>query len=360
MSIDLGNAPVGTPPTPTEQTQLRTSFGLGAADTVKFGGFVPPSGTTAEINAVTTADIGQVMVDTDRKGQVRFTGASAYEDIGGLNSSAVVQVNAGASAAENGAALVAAYTKAKALTPNGLALSATNRATLLVGAGSYTLPAQLDVDAEFVDIQASNFASDLSKLIVYVDGSAISVSANDVLVYGLVAMGGLNIVGDKPLQVFRSCNAPSGSFGGNGGTASGTFADCTGALNAFGGNGGTASGTFLRCIAAGNSFGGDGVASGTFTSCVGGGGAFGGYTGAAGTATGTFVDCKGGLYSFGSYSTASGNFTRCVGGDDAFGTGGTLTGTLISCQTSTTFQTVSGAGKTRLCLDGTLTENNQG
>ena len=52
MSIDLGNAPVGTPPTPTEQTQLRTSFGLGAADTVEFGGFVPPTGTTAEIAAI--------------------------------------------------------------------------------------------------------------------------------------------------------------------------------------------------------------------------------------------------------------------------------------------------------------------
>ena len=52
MSIDLGNAPVGTPPTPTEQTQLRTSFGLGAADTVEFGGFVPPTGTTAEIDAI--------------------------------------------------------------------------------------------------------------------------------------------------------------------------------------------------------------------------------------------------------------------------------------------------------------------
>ena len=359
MSIDLGNTPVGTPPTPTEQTQLRTSFGLGAADTVEFGGFVPPSGTTAEIDAVTTADIGQVMVDTDRKGQVRFTGASAYEDIGGLNSSAVVQVKAGASSAENGSALVAAYAKAKTLTPNGSALSATNRATLLIGIGSYTLPAQLNVDAEFVDIQAANFASDPTKRIVSVDGFAISASANDVLIYGLVAIGGLNIVGDKPLQIFRSCNSIANSFGG-GGTASGTFIDCTGSSNSFGGNGGTASGTFLRCIAAGNSFGGDGVASGTFTSCVGLDGAFGGYTNTGGTATGTFVDCNGGLYSFGSYSTASGNFTRCVGGDDAFGKGGTLTGILISCQTSTTFQTVSGAGKTRLCLDGTLTEDNQG
>ena len=93
MSIDLGNAPVGTPPTPTEQTQLRTSFGLGAADTVEFGGFVPPSGTTAEIDAVTTATVGQVMVDTDRNVQVRFTAPAVYEIIGALGVSEVYLVN---------------------------------------------------------------------------------------------------------------------------------------------------------------------------------------------------------------------------------------------------------------------------
>jgi hypothetical protein len=81
MSIDLGNAPVGTPPTPTEQTQLRTSFGLGAADTVEFGGFVPPSGTTAEIDAVTTATVGQLMVNSDSGQLVRFTGSATYEVI---------------------------------------------------------------------------------------------------------------------------------------------------------------------------------------------------------------------------------------------------------------------------------------
>ena len=79
MSIDLGNAPVGTPPTPTEQTQLRTSFGLGATDTVEFGGFVPPSGTTAEIDAVTDAVVGQVMINSDSGQLVRFTGAATYE-----------------------------------------------------------------------------------------------------------------------------------------------------------------------------------------------------------------------------------------------------------------------------------------
>ena len=81
MSIDLGNAPVGTPPTPTEKTQLRTSFGLGATDTVEFGGFVPPAGTTAEIDAVTTATVGQVMINSDTNQQVRFTGAAIYEKI---------------------------------------------------------------------------------------------------------------------------------------------------------------------------------------------------------------------------------------------------------------------------------------
>ena len=81
MSIDLGNAPVGTPPTPTEQTQLRTSFGLGAADTVEFGGLVPPSGTTAEIDAVADAVAGQVMINSDSGQFVRFTGPATYEVI---------------------------------------------------------------------------------------------------------------------------------------------------------------------------------------------------------------------------------------------------------------------------------------
>jgi len=67
--------------TVTEKSQLRTSFGLGSTDTVEFGGLIPPSGTTAEIDLITTATIGQVIIDTDRSVSVRFTGASTYEDI---------------------------------------------------------------------------------------------------------------------------------------------------------------------------------------------------------------------------------------------------------------------------------------
>jgi len=343
-----------------DNAAMRTAIELGASDTVEFGAFVPPAGTTTEIDAVTGATVGQVVVDTDRMSQVRFTGAGEYEGIGGLSSSAVIQVSAGASATANGTALSAAYSKAKLLTPNGSALSATNRATLLIGAGVYTLAAQLDIDGEFVDLQAANFAADPSKRIVAVDGFPISVSANDVLIYGLVASGDLNIVGDKPLQIFKSCLATGDSFGGGGGTASGTFTDCLGAGSSFGGAGGSASGTFTNCTGGSDSFGGSGVAGGTFKNCTGSDYSFGGYNSAAGTASGTFIDCTAGDYSLGSYATASGNFTRCVGGLDAFGKGGTLTGVLISCQTGTTFEAVSGAGKTRLCLDGTLTENNQG
>jgi hypothetical protein len=59
----------------------RTNLELGAANTVEFGGLVPPSGTTAEIDAVTTATIGQVMIDTDRSTTVRFDAPSTYVDI---------------------------------------------------------------------------------------------------------------------------------------------------------------------------------------------------------------------------------------------------------------------------------------
>ena len=337
----------------------RTNLGLGSTDTVEFGAFIPPSGTTAEIDAVTTATVGQVMIDTESDQMVRFTAAATYDVIGTLNSTAAIHVTAVSSPATNGLALEAAYARAKTLTPNGLPLSAGNRATLFVHGGVYALSTQLLVDTEFVDIQAAIFEANATKRTVTLEDFAISVSANDVLLHGLVALGGLNIVGDKPLQVFNSCLSTTNSFGG-GGTASGTFINCLGTTSSFGGNQGTASGTFINCTGASNSFGGSGTASGTFKGCTASDYSFGGYEFAAGTASGSFSDCVGGLYTFGSYGTASGDFTRCVGGDDAFGKGGTLTGTLISCRTSTTFQTVSGAGKTRFCLDGTLTENSQG
>ncbi len=280
--------------------------------------------------------------------------------------------------AQPGDDLASAYTAAKALTPGGSALSASNRATLIIMPGQYELSSELAIDAEFVDVVAAGEGS-----CVRVTGNALNVSADDVVIRGIdVGSQELKITGDKPLQVWEFCTGGDGSFGGDGtasgtftnctggsasfggygtasGTASGTFTNCTGGNLAFGGYGGTASGTFTNCTGGDGSFGGDGTASGTFTNCTGGDGSFGGDFG---TASGTFTNCTGGDGSFGGdFGTASGTFTNCTGGVYSFGYGGTLSGKLYRCKlTSNTFETVSGGGITRLCIDGNDAENNQG
>ena len=101
MSIDLGNSPVGTPPTPTEQTQLRTSFGLGTADTVEFGAletsqFNFPNLTTSELNAVVDAIAGDTYFDSDRGQFVRFTGSASYDVITSRSYVPVINMTLGA------------------------------------------------------------------------------------------------------------------------------------------------------------------------------------------------------------------------------------------------------------------------
>ena len=51
-----------------------------------------------------------------------------------------------------GTALRAAYSSAKLLTPNGAALSATNRVAVIIPPGKYKLTATLNLDGEFVDL----------------------------------------------------------------------------------------------------------------------------------------------------------------------------------------------------------------
>lgn len=66
----------------TDKASIRANAGLGASDTVEFGGVVLPAGTTAEIDAVSDATVGQLMVDTDKGSLVRFTGAATYDLLG--------------------------------------------------------------------------------------------------------------------------------------------------------------------------------------------------------------------------------------------------------------------------------------
>lgn len=287
------------------------------------------------------------------------------------------------------------YAAAKTLTPGGNALSSTNRATLIIMPGNYSLSEELVIDAEFVDILGLGSMKLDRGCVTAVTllNNNINVTANDVRVkgislgsqpfviqpdlysaifedciggdngfgYGLISstfincIGGHNTFGNAVSTLngsFINCIGGNSSFGGGGGTASGTFKNCVGLTNSFGGNGGISSGDFKDCVGGDGSFGSNGgESSGTFTNCSGGNYSFGGYS----ISSGTFRNCVGGEYSFGGFNgTANGTFINCIGDVNSFGgAGGTLSGTLLQCRlTSGTFQTLSGSGKIRLCIDG--------
>jgi uncharacterized delta-60 repeat protein len=223
---------------------------------------------------------------------------------------------------------------------------------------------------------------------------------------GSSSFGGSSLITLDASGVFIDCHAESNSFGYNG--ASGTYTNCTAGFNSFGaiesngnytncvagdnsfGNAGS-SGIYINCTAGDYSFGAYQTASGTYTNCNAGSRSFGGskpgfpFVGAGTeTASGVFEKCKAGDRSFGyrfasgiftdcisgnrsfSYSlgggSASGQFTRCTADGESFASQyGTLSGKLYYCRlTSGEFATVSGSGKTRLCIDGNDNENNQG
>jgi hypothetical protein len=311
--------------------------------------------------------------------------------------------------------LAAKYAEAKALTPNSNPLSKTNRAALILMPGVYTLSAELAVDTNYVDVIALGSATKTPSVSLL--GGNINVTAWDVDIIGIesnvfgvtgrsnittgvtgtASTNTVNITGHGLVRgdviSFQSITGGSGlttnvryvlrtatadtfqlsveSTGANANfttditagnvripsNTSQRITNCVGGNESFG-TFGIASGTFTNCVGGAFAFGGDGTSSGVFTNCAGGDYAFGG----SGTASGTFTNCVGGIESFGgSGGTASGTFTNCTGGSDSFGGEGTLTGKLYYCRlTSGAFETVSGGGITRYCIDGDNVANNQG
>ncbi|MDI9563700.1 MAG: hypothetical protein QM301_05890 [Bacteroidota bacterium] len=305
-----------------------------------------------------------------------------------LSPQSCIVVETTSNAKTNGAALIAAYTAAKALTPNGEELSATNRACVIIPPGNYDLDhgeddacVPLTLDTEFVDI--IGLTTDRSLQQIYgtpeaTNSGVIVQTADDVHVSNLYVKILTEVESANWNDTDSAAYFPSTSlsntvvdncqFDGQDGSNdegprlfsmrlyieySGTFNNCTGGNFAFGGAGGTASGTFTNCTGGGDAFGGGGTASGTFTNCTGGDYSFGG-----GTASGTFTNCTGGDYSFGGGGgTASGTFTNCTGGDYSFGGDeGTASGQLYYCRLTTgSFQTLAEGGKLRACVDGSDT-----
>jgi hypothetical protein len=294
----------------------------------------------------------------------------AGEIINRLNVGQVVNVKLTDSAVINGQNLVAAYNYAKTLTPNGAALSATNRVSVIIQPGNYTLAATLTLDTQFVDLigLGSIKLRRGATPAVIIGGGTLSVTANDVRVKGIsVGTQGFSVgASSLPLQVFEDCVGGDNSF--NNITVSGTFINCTGGTGSFAGSSFvtmTANGTFINCVGGSGSFGHNnsgGTASGLFVNCtVGSSNGFGG-----GFASGTFIDCEAGFYSFGTFffgsTTASGTFINCIGDGASFANnaGGIPSGKFYRCRlTSSTFKTVTGTGLMRNCIDGNNNTVNQ-
>jgi len=311
---------------------------------------------------------------------VLLIGELTTEDINALNLS-----NSSYVIAIPGDNLIEKYAEAKALTPNSQAKSETNRASLIILPGEYSVSQELVIDTSFVDI--IGLGAQVKNPSVTILNNTISVTANDVRVSGIsVGNQQFKIADSKPLQYFENCSGGDNSFSSQnpynfqasgtfvnctGGDvsfagfriASGTFINCSGGYASFGGDGGYASGIFENCVGGDYSFGGGyganaigkftkcsggtysfggqfGTANGTFTDCTGGEYSF---AGEGGIASGTFNRCKGDFYSFGSYGVASGSFSNCSGESYTFaGEGGTASGTFLNCTGS--YRSFGGAG----------------
>jgi len=285
--------------------------------------------------------------------------------------SGAVLVAAGTNALANGAALLAAYAGAKALTPSGAALSASNRAAVILSPGTYSLgAAPLVLDARFVDLIgltgdpahvlitsacASNYAGTVVQATNSIRGAGLTLrnTASTRWHYDPRDAAAYMPAASCVSSVWENC-----VFDDNGGTSwstgmttnyNGTYIRCSAGYYGFGPQ--TVTGTFIGCTGGDSSFGLG--ANGTYTDCTGGINAFG-----RTDASGTFRNCTAGSGSFGCF-TFSGTAINCTGGDQSFGNSSmmgsaTATSRSLYCRvTSGTFRLPYSGGALRLCLNAT-------
>jgi hypothetical protein len=199
--------------------------------------------------------------------------------------------------AKSGDDILAKYAAAKLLTPNGAALSSTNRASLIILPASYTLSAELVVNGEFVDI--IGLGAQTQKPAVLFISNTINVTAADVRISGIsvgLQQFLVNTSSSSLIQIFENCTGGDYSFY-YGQDCYSSFVNCKGGIGSFCGGGGVAAGEFINCKGGDGSFAGaGGYASGSFFNCIGDEGSFGG---GSGTANGYFVNCTGGVDCFG-------------------------------------------------------------
>ena len=330
-------------------------------------------------------------LDTAHWDILALKGTDGAAGTGLIGESYVLVQGNGASTGANGLDLKTKYNFATALTPYGIAPSATNRVTVLVAPGFYALGTTMFMMSDYIDVVSLTGNQDV--FLSTSSNTAIVATANSQHIKGL------KIIGNKKFQIginqtdliVENCTAGNQSFGYGSTDPRGTFINCTAGSNSFGSTNGatTLLMNCIGCTAGANSFGSgtDLIVDGTFTNCTAGASSFGFGTNVVVQSTCKITNCTAGNESFGSGigCVTNGTYSNCTAGIDSFGSGNTdskfggiarncvagdnsfggddlqLQGVLINCQlTAGTFKTVDASGITRLCLDGTYTENNQG
>jgi hypothetical protein len=302
-----------------------------------------------------------------------------------LATGAYIIVRPSASATTNGTELRNAYAAAKAFTPNTAALSATNRATVILLPGRYDLgTTRLNLDTDFVDIIGLTDTPEqvvITSQVIISDSGTVYQTANDVKIKGVTidrtgapaGSGAGRTAAYFPFPRATAITTWSGdgttmTIAANGhGLQTGDSVRISGSGNSSvdgvftvtriddnsfsypstvnaAGSIGTATERFNltyieNCVFSGDNSSGMRLIveySGTYRRCVGGAGSFSGViTGSGANASGLFEDCTATSGSFGgSNGSASGTFTRCSASSDSFGS--TASGVFTDCTAGAT------------------------
>lgn len=256
---------------------------------------------------------------------------SVYQNLVGYDNYSYVIVRTGVDSTgaevntflQNGINLIAAYNAAKLLTPNGSALSATNRVAVLVPPGRYDLGANLiNANTEYVDlIGLGDSPEDVVINGVLVPGTLVQ-SANNMIIKGVtLKYSGPNPIGVAylPTNTFSSTKMENVILDGNG--VNGVTPANDGLLEF--------SGTYKNVKAvnyAGNAW--DNIINGTvFIGCTCDGP---GFAVTASIIAATMTDCEA-TSGFGE-TIGGGVFARCkTTSGDGFGTVADCIGTFTDC-----------------------------
>ncbi len=153
IGITITGRSIATDPTIVEQLVNKNAnggyLGLDATGIAEVDGLIPRTGTYPELKGVAPED-GEIGTTNDLPRIYAPAGDGVWWPLS-FNSTALLYITPDEDQIANGIRLADAYTRIQSFTPNGAALSATNRATLLLAGGRFELGARLDL-VNFCDI----------------------------------------------------------------------------------------------------------------------------------------------------------------------------------------------------------------